>query len=466
MTARHELAVIGAGPAGLAAAATAAELGLEVALFDDQPAPGGQIYRGVEQTPLADPAVLGEDYRRGAGLAEAFRASGAAYHPSCGVWLLTPDREIGLLDSGQARFVTAGRVIVAGGAMERPLPFPGWTLPGVMTAGAGQILLKAAGVVPEKAVVLAGSGPLLLLLAAQYLRAGVQITALLDMTPRSNALRALPHLPAALAAFGILAKGLALQREVRRAGVRVVRGVTSLRALGQARLEAVAYEAGGREQRLDSELLLVHFGVIPDSNTTRSLGVGHHWDSRQLCWRPAVDAWGNTEAEGFAVAGDGAGIGGALAAEQAGRLAALEAARALGRIDGAERDRRAASVRAALAKELRVRPFLDALFQPPLELIARLDDDTVVCRCEEVTAGQIREAVGQGCTGPNQLKSFTRCGMGPCQGRQCGTTVSQLIGHTLGRPVEEIGAYRIRPPIKPISLTQLAALDGEGEAAA
>ncbi|MDH3914503.1 MAG: (2Fe-2S)-binding protein, partial [Rhodospirillales bacterium] len=311
-----------------------------------------------------------------------------------------------------------------------------------------------------------GTGPLLLLLAAQYLRAGVRIAALLDMTSRSNALRALPHLPAALAAFGTLAKGLALKREIRHAGVRVVKGVTSLRALGEARLEAVVYEAGGREQRLDSELLLVHFGVIPDSNTTRSLGVRHLWDSRQLCWRPAVDAWGNTDVEGFAVAGDGAGIGGALAAEQAGRLAALEAARALGRIEAAERDRRAAPARAALAKELRVRPFLDALFQPAPELISRLDDDTVVCRCEEVTAGQIREAVGQGCAGPNQLKSFTRCGMGPCQGRQCGTTVSQLIGHTLGRPVEEIGAYRIRPPLKPISLTQLAALDGEGAAAA
>ncbi len=205
--------------------------------------------------------------------------------------------------------------------------------------------------------------------------------------------------------------------------------------------------------------------MIPESNTTRSLGIEHRWDPRQLCWRPVVDAWGNMDLEGYAVAGDGAGIGGALAAEQAGRLAALEAARALGCIDHAERDQRAAPVRAALAKELRVRPFLDALFRPAPELIARLADDTVVCRCEEVTAGQIREAVGQGCTGPNQLKSFTRCGMGPCQGRQCGTTVSQLIGHTLGRPVEEVGAYRIRPPIKPISLTQLAALDGEGEAA-
>ncbi len=464
MTTRLELAVIGAGPAGLAAAATAAELGLDVALFDDQPAPGGQIYRGVEQAPL-DPAVLGEDYRRGVDLAKVFRVSGAAYHPSCGVWLLTPEREIGLLQNGQTRFVTAGRVIIAGGAMERPVPFPGWTLPGVMTAGAGQILLKSSGMVPEFGVVLAGSGPLLLLLATQYLRAGVQITALLDMTPRSNALRALPHLPAALWPPATLAKGLALKREIRRAGVRVIRNVAGLRALGETHLEAVAYETAGGEEQLDCGLLLVHFGVIPDSNTTRSLDIRHVWDARQLCWRPVVDAWGNTGVEGFAVAGDGAGIGGALVAEHAGRLSALEAARALGHIDAAERDERAAPVRTSLARERRVRPFLEVLFQPNPALISGLDDDTVVCRCEEVTAGQIREAVGQGCTGPNQLKSFTRCGMGPCQGRQCGTTVSQLIGHTLGRPVEEIGAYRIRPPLKPINLTQLAALDGEESAA-
>ena len=310
-------------------------------------------------------------------------------------------------------------------------------------------------------VVLAGSGPLLLLLAAQYLRAGARIAALLDMTPRSNALRALPHLPAALRPPGTLAKGLALKREIRRAGVPVIRGVGRLRALGGTRLEAVAYEAAEGERRIGCELLLVHFGVIPDGNTTRSLDIRHHWDTRQLCWRPVVDDWGNTGVEGFAVAGDGAGIGGALVAEHAGRLAGLEAARALGHIGAAERDKRAAPVKASIARERRVRPFLDVLFQPAPELISGLDDDTVVCRCEEVTAGQVREAVGQGCTGPNQLKTFTRCGMGPCQGRQCGTTVSQLIGHTLGRPVEEIGAYRIRPPIKPINLTQLAALESE-----
>jgi NADPH-dependent 2,4-dienoyl-CoA reductase/sulfur reductase-like enzyme len=465
MTERCALAVIGAGPAGLAAAAMAAELGLDVAVYDEQAAPGGQIYRGTEGTPIKDPAILGPEYRRGAALVEAFRASGARYHPSCGVWLLTPEREIGVLDSGRARFVQADRVLIVGGAMERPVPFPGWTLPGVMTAGAGQTLLKSAGAVPDKAVVLAGTGPLLLLVAAQYLRAGVTIEALLDMTPAANTLRALPRLPAALSAAGHLAKGIALKREIRRAGVRVVRGVKSLRATGGTRLEAVEYSRGGRPETLRTGLLLVHFGVIPESNVTRSLGCRHVWDRRQLCWRPALDAWGNTDLEGFAVAGDGAGIGGALAAEQAGRLAALEAARALGRIDAAERDRRAVPLRAALGKELRIRPFLDVLFQPAPELISRLDDDTLVCRCEEVTAGQIREAVGQGCTGPNQLKSFTRCGMGPCQGRQCGTAVSQLIAETLGRPVEEVGAYRIRPPIKPISLTQLAALDGEGEAA-
>ncbi len=460
MTTRHELAVIGAGPAGLAAATTAAELGLDVAVFDDQPAPGGQIYRSIEKA-SADLAVLGDDYRRGVDLAKVFRVSGAAHHPSCVVWLMTPEREIGLLENGQTRFVTAGRVIIAGGALERPVPFPGWTLPGVMTAGAGQTLLKASGMVPEKGVVLAGSGPLLLLLATQYLRAGVQITSLLDMTPRSNALRALPHLPAALWPPATLAKGLSLKREIRRAGIPVIRGAAGLRAMGETRLKAVAFEAAGVEQSLDCELLLVHFGVIPDSNTTRSLDIRHVWDSRQHCWRPVVDEWGNTGAEGFAVAGDGAGIGGALVAEHAGRLAALEAARALGHIDAAERDERAAPVRASLARERRVRPFLDVLFQPAPELISGLDDDTVVCRCEEVTAGQIREAVGQGCTGPNQLKTFTRCGMGPCQGRQCGTAVSQLIGHTLGRPVEEIGAYRIRPPIKPINLTQLAAVQSE-----
>ncbi|HET8996159.1 MAG TPA: FAD-dependent oxidoreductase, partial [Acetobacteraceae bacterium] len=189
---QYQLAVIGAGPAGLAAAATAARHGLDTVLLDEQPAPGGQIYRAITETRLRDPALLGADYWHGFELVAAFRASGAQHLAGATVWSVSRDREIGVSIAGRAQLFRAERVILATGALERPFPIPGWTLPGVMTVGAAQILLKTSGMVAQGRVVLAGTGPLLWLLAAQYLRAGASIAALLDTTPSDNWRAALP----------------------------------------------------------------------------------------------------------------------------------------------------------------------------------------------------------------------------------------------------------------------------------
>jgi bacterioferritin-associated ferredoxin len=170
-----------------------------------------------------------------------------------------------------------------------------------------------------------------------------------------------------------------------------------------------------------------------------------------------VDGWGNTSVDGYAVAGDGAGIVGAEGSALKGRLAGLEAARALGAIDARERDARAAPVLAELERHLPIRPFIDQLFMPRPGLQAPADD-VIVCRCESVTAGRIREAVALGCVGPNQVKAFTRCGMGPCQGRMCGLPVAEIIARARGVDIETLGTFNVRPPLKPLSLQELAAL--------
>ena len=193
MTKSYQLVVIGAGPGGLCAAIKAASLGLEVLLLDEQQSPGGQIYRGISQSPDDRSALLGADYQRGTDLVAAFSASEAQYWPQTTVWSLNSHREIGILRQGQASLIHAERVILASGAMERPVPFRGWTLPGVMNAGAAQILLKTAGVVPSKGTVIAGTGPLPLLVAWQYLRAGVAVKAVLEFSPGRNFWRAAPY---------------------------------------------------------------------------------------------------------------------------------------------------------------------------------------------------------------------------------------------------------------------------------
>jgi len=445
-----DVAVIGAGPAGMAAATLAAELGLRTVLIDEQDEPGGQIYRAVERASRGSP--LGRDYLAGQALAAELRAARVEYRSGATVWHIDPAGAVSLAErDGAADTVEAARIVLATGAIERPMPLPGWTLPGVMTAGGAQILLKTAGLVPAGRTVLAGQGPLLYLVASQLARAGAPPELILNTAPHANYHAAARRLPRALwPGRRALWKGAAMIREILRAGIRVRREVTGLRALGRDRLARVAWDGGD----IAADHLLLHDGVIPNVQITLALQLAHEWDEAQLCWRPVVDAWGRTSLPNIFVAGDGGGIQGAEAAALMGRLAALAIAAELGRFDEAECDRRAAPLRRALARERGVRPFLDALYRPAA--LAPAEDDVIVCRCEEIAAGQIRRAAQLGAQGPNQLKAFTRCGMGPCQGRLCAPTVCALIAEAHGKPLAAVPPFRPRAPYKPITVGTLA----------
>ncbi|MDE0457848.1 MAG: NAD(P)/FAD-dependent oxidoreductase, partial [Chromatiales bacterium] len=452
------LVVIGAGPAGMSAAVAAREHGADVLVLDEQAVPGGQIYRNVETVLAERPEtarVLGRDYAAGAALVHTFRRCGAEYSPRTSVWeVSTVARredarapvEIGVLRDGVAEIVRAHCVIVASGAQERAVPVPGATLPGVMGAGGTQALLKGAGLVPDVPVVIAGSGPLVYLVAWQLVRAEAPVRAVLLTMPSGWMGRAGGTLPEALAMPGALCKGLEWRGALAARGVKVMR-VRDLAIEGRERVESVDFRHRGRERSMRASLVLLHEGVIPNAHLTLAARLDHVWDARQHAFRPAVDEWGRTSEPGVLVAGDGARVLGAEAAVETGRIAALEAAYRLGRIRVHQRDVLARSHRASLARHRRFREFLDLTFEPVQAVRRPSDPEVTVCRCEEVTLAEIKRVIAHGCPGPHQAKAFTRCGMGPCQGRMCATVVSELFAERRHVGVGAVGHYRIRPPV-------------------
>ncbi|MER8512919.1 NAD(P)/FAD-dependent oxidoreductase [Mesorhizobium sp. M1060] len=455
-----QFAVIGGGPAGLAAATLAAALGIDTVLLDEQPTPGGQAYRNIEAVSRGSTGllkILGKHYRHGSALVEAFRQSGARYEPSSSVWQVTQNGKIGVSQSGQAYLLQAERVLIATGAVERPVPVPGWTLPGVMTAGAVQTLMKAAGIVPDEDTVLAGSGPLIYLVALQLIAAGAPLRAILQTQRPTSWFSKIRLLSQVRAGAGDMLDGLKWIRAIKSSGVSVFHA-SDIRAEGQHRLEAVIFQSRGRRHRMDASALLLHEGVIPNIQLTASLRCAHRWDEAQVAWAPVLDQWGTTSHESIAVAGDGAGTRGAKAAPHSGRLAALETAFRLGRLSMKERDRLATSEKQVLARQVGLRSLLDHLYSPS-EAIRTPADADIVCRCEEVSAGEIRQLIdGQGFVELNQLKSQSRCGMGQCQGRMCGQTIARILAERRGLSMKDAGYFRLRIPVKPLPLEQLAHL--------
>lgn len=460
-----DVIVIGAGPAGIRAAVEAAAHGLQVLLIDEQPTAGGQIYRALGEHVAPAPGgldVLGKDYWSGRELIDELHASRVEYVPGAAVWTVEKEPLAVGYVLGERAFLRAARhVIVAPGAYERPVPIPGWTLPGVMTAGSAQVLMKSHGVVPSGRVVLAGSGPLLLLVAGQLLAAGANVVGYLDTSRPANRRSALPHLPSALAAPRLLAKGLAMQFRLARGGLPSHRAVSRIACLGTDQVSGVRFESGGSSHEIAADLVLLHEGIVPHVQITRLLGLEHEWYAPQRYWKPRVGIWGESSDPRIHVVGDGAGIGGALVAAASGRIAALDVATKLMALPADKRDRAAAPLFTRKTRELRIRPLLDHLYPPPQEICAPSNPNVVVCRCEEIDVAEVRACVNAGSDGPNQLKAYSRCGMGPCQGRMCGLTVAEIMADERGVPIEQIGYYRVRAPLKPMSLAALATLDSD-----
>lgn len=451
----YELAIIGAGPAGMAAAIEASKNNMKVLVLDDQPEAGGQVFRQIARNYQKNDELvfLGEDYWRGKKLVDDFGRSSAEFLPESRVWQITRDKHVFFSRKGLAHQVQADFILVSTGAMERPMPIPGWTLPGVMSVGGAQTLLKSNNSGADGAVFV-GSGPLFYLTIWQYLTAGLEVGAVIDTAPVrlswNHYLWALP----ALLQLNLLLKGLRWRTHIRK-NTKYFSEVGSVYVSGKLNVESVCFiDKYGENKKLDTSNVFLHQGVIPNINLTMATGLKHHWCARQLCWHPETNIHGESSLEGVFVVGDGSGIAGASAAISSGKIAAKRIVKYFSRpsifitfLSKLKRYKHAAA-----------RPFLDHLFCPPQDWRVPARDKTIVCRCEALKKVDISSAISLGVAGPNQLKSFCRAGMGRCQGRLCGLTIQKMIADYNNIPEKDVGYFRLRPPIRPLTVGELASL--------
>jgi thioredoxin reductase/bacterioferritin-associated ferredoxin len=451
MTAPFDIAVLGAGPAGMAAATLASRHGVSVVLLDENAAPGGQVFRAP-----APGLILPDspDRRAGDAMRAALAASGATLRLGARVWSLGGGPlvaageppglfRLDLLADGGVETLQARALILCAGTYERVIPFVGWTLPGVIGLAAATVLLKAEDVLPGRRVVVAGTGPLLAAVAAGILKRGGRVAALVDAAPRRAWLAALPALASRP---DLLARGVGWLAAILAAGVPVLSGWRIAEAFGQDAVESVDLVplSGGATRRIACDAVCVGHGLVPATEAARLFGAAHEFAPARGGWVTTLDADRRSSVPGLYVAGDGAGIEGAAAAPRSGETAARAALRDLGRHDAIPARRAAARFGVAMA----------ALMAPPAALVAAIPADCVVCRCEEVTRVEIEAARAAGARDLNQLKQFTRCGMGPCQGRMCGEAAAELLAAHVGSRAA-VGCFTPRLPLRPVPMQAL-----------
>ncbi len=504
-----DLVVVGAGPAGLHAARQFASLaagraGVEVAVIDSYSRPGGQYYR-------QPPAIAGEyigSSEGGSPPAAQPMTPAAARHRAELESVLAQMDEIrvrilsntlvwGAFASDEPQRagwllalhgpeapprLEARALILATGAYDRPIPFPGWTLPGVMTAGAVQTLIKSQRVLPGRRFLLSGAGPLQFAVAAALVAAGAEVAGVLEGSAAGRSGRgglaslgnaALQDASTIWGQWARLSEGWGYLRTLRRARAPIRLGWAVMEARGDchveeaviAQLDPAWRPIPGTAETVTVDTIVTGYGFMPSTELGRLLGCVHDFHPEQGGYVPRRDAQMQTTLTGLYAVGDGAGIGGAELSKVEGQIAGIAAACQLGYITEARARSLIAQLHPRLQRERRFAAMLGRLFTPGPGLYSLAQDETIICRCEEVTLGQIRAAAADGVLSANELKGLTRTGMGNCQGRICGELAARYLARE-ARPdadgeefasLEAVGMFTARPPIHPLPLSVLAA---------
>jgi thioredoxin reductase/bacterioferritin-associated ferredoxin len=452
-----DVIVLGAGPAGINAALAAAGTGLRVAIVDENNAAGGQVYRAPA---VVDGSDDSPEAARGNALRAALNNSSVKLYFGYAAWAVTADFQVDAAGSDGPISISSKALIVAAGTTERVVPFEGWTTPGVIGLAAATILLKSQKILPGKTTLVAGCGPLLAAVAAGTLKAGGTVVAIADLAGPLDWGRAMPAL---LSRPDILRQGVKWALAIRRAGVPLHARHTliSVSPEGQqlravlAPCDSAGRPVTGERISLLADCIAVGHGLTPSSDITRLLRAEHHYSRAAGGWIAKADTHGLTSRERLYVVGDGAGIAGAAAAAHHGAMAGLACALSLGAdLSGQlsntlkitqRQHARAARFGRSMAQLMALRP----------GHVDSVTPETIVCRCEDVTRADIDAACAAGACDVNQLKAWTRCGMGPCQGRTCGDVAAELLAAHHRTARDQVGIFSARTPLRPLSIAAL-----------
>lgn len=448
-----EVLVIGAGPGGLSAAIAARRAGAEVTVIDERSKPGGQYFK---QPDVDGEGIVPPDaqHSEGAALIASARALGVSILNDVTVWGAFAPLEFAATHDGAALRITPKRAIIATGAYERGWPVPGWTLPGVMTTGAAQTLWRTARRVPGKRVLIAGNGPLNLQLAAELSDGGSEIAAVVEAAsaPGPGAIGALATM--AWASPKLVRDGIAYHRKRRAAGARMINGavVRGIERSGSGLKVLIGGADGAKSQEtFEVDAVCLGYGFEPANELLRGLGCGHDFDPerRQLVTRR--DETGQTTVPDVYALGDCTGLGGARAALAEGTVIGAHVAASLGHKTGTQ-----AAVEAALLRHRRFQRALWTLYAFDGYHPSLANRETLVCRCEEVTFGEIEDALSEDLSMIGAVKRQTRVGMGRCQGRYCAPVLDTLMAARAGQSRDEFSGFAPRVPVRPVRIADIA----------
>jgi len=454
----------------MAAAIEASRAGARVTIVEEGAGVGGQIHRhppahfaATHATPApARAAAPSPGHARGDALRQALARADVTIVTRATVWDASPSH-LAFERDGEAHLLACERLVLAAGAYDRCLPFPGWTLPGVITAGAAQVMVRGFAVAPGRRALVAGTGPLLLPTVASLLAAGTTVVAVVEANGKGARLRAGLGM---LRSRSRLREAFHYLQVLDQHGVDFRTGWALVRADGEqavtsatiARIDRAGRIRAGSEQSLQVDVVCTGYGLLPSIELARLLGCAMHDLPVRGGQVPAHDADMQTSVEGVHVAGEIAGIGGADVAEAEGTIAGIAAARSLG-LSAPDAEARLRAARRQRARERRVSDALLAAFSVPPALHDLADDDTIVCRCEDVTLRQLRAAAAVFGSDLRSLKMGSRAGMGPCQGRICQPAVWALARRQLGGDEATLPLPSVRAPVKPVRVTTMLATD-------